>query len=414
MRWILPSLAVAVVTTGASGRAETTDVFILANGGRVVGELLNPDEVPRQTYIVKTSDGVQISLSPRQVKQRKRVRPEAIEYEKVRPRYPDTVEGQWALAEWCREKTLLTERKVHLERILQLDPDHSDARRILQYTMEDGEWKTHKQIMEEQGMVYYKGQYRLPQQVALMKEKEKTESAQGEWAKKLGMWRKWLGTPRRDQEARRNILSINDPYAVPALAKALVDDFRANDPRSDEVRILYVGSLARIGTPAAKKVLADAAVGDPVPEVRLTCLDYLKEEKNPEAVAYFISKLGSKNNNEINLAAAALHRMDDPSAVAPLINALVTMHTYVAQPRNPGQYSATFPTGGGGPAGLSFGGKPKVYSLPRQNQAVLDRRESRLQRAPLEELVRQPETNRRRQRPTRLTLAPPDQGRKAR
>ena len=29
-----------------------------------------------------------------------------IEYEKVRPRYPDTIEGQWDLAEWCRERNL--------------------------------------------------------------------------------------------------------------------------------------------------------------------------------------------------------------------------------------------------------------------------------------------------------------------
>ena len=33
------------------------DVFLLANGGRVEGELLNPDQTPRKSYLVRTASG---------------------------------------------------------------------------------------------------------------------------------------------------------------------------------------------------------------------------------------------------------------------------------------------------------------------------------------------------------------------
>ena len=94
-------------------------VIELSNGGRVVGEVLNPQESPRKTWIVKTADGGRVTLSSSQVKRVLYPRPEQIEYERMRPRYPDTVEGHWALVEWCGEHRLLAQRKSHLERIIQ-------------------------------------------------------------------------------------------------------------------------------------------------------------------------------------------------------------------------------------------------------------------------------------------------------
>ncbi len=345
----------------------TADVFILTSGGRVVGELLNPDQVPRETYQIKTPTGGRITLSRSQVKEQLRPPPAEVEYEKIRPRYPDTVEGQWALAEWCRERTLLSERNIHLERILELDPDHEKARRALGYFPRDGEWKTQKQIMEEQGYVRYKGEYRLPQEIELMEERQNGKSARGEWMQKLDRWRDWLGG-KRSALAYENIQSINDPAAVPALAASL----RA-DPR-DEARVLFIEALARIGTPAAKEVLAFNALDDPVPEVRLTCLDHLKKEANPEVVAFFIDQLRHADNDVVNRAGLALEHVGDPTAIGPLIDALVTMHKRKVQTSNPGQISTTFGTGGtGSPGGLRVGGGgPKIITYYRQNQAVLD------------------------------------------
>ena len=139
MNRISARLVTSIVFVLALRCSTVGEVFILRNGGRLVGELLNPDQVPRETYVIRTSSGGQITLPSSQVKDMQHQRPAEIEYEKMRPRYPDTIEGQWELAEWCREHTLLSQRKVHLERILELDPDHEQARRALKYGQYDGQ-----------------------------------------------------------------------------------------------------------------------------------------------------------------------------------------------------------------------------------------------------------------------------------
>ncbi|MFH1264219.1 MAG: hypothetical protein ABIK89_00720, partial [Planctomycetota bacterium] len=297
-----------------------------------------------------------------------RPRPEEIEYEKIRPRYPDTVEAQWSLAEWCRQNTLLAERKVHLERILELNPDHEQARRVLGYFRKDGQWTTRQQVMEDRGMVWYQGEYRLPQEIQLIEEKEKIEAASGQWKRKLGLWRGWIGG-NKTPLAYENIRGIADPFAVEALAAAL-----SEDSGDDHARLAYIEALARIGTTAARQALAAQALRDPVAEVRLTCLDYLKQGTAPDVVDYFIGRLRSGSNIEVLRAAVALGHLEAKSAVGPLIGALVTGHKYKIGGGNPGQMTTGFSSGpGGSPGGLSMGGQgPKIITRYFNNQAVLD------------------------------------------
>ena len=68
--WIL-SIG-AILGTGFPGTGPSiavADEFVLNNGGRIVGELLNPDESPRTKYIVKTDSGGVMTLSAAQVKE---------------------------------------------------------------------------------------------------------------------------------------------------------------------------------------------------------------------------------------------------------------------------------------------------------------------------------------------------------
>ena len=98
-------------------------------------------------------------------------------------------------------------------------------------------------------------------------------------------------------------------------------------------------------------VLADRSLNDPIEEVRLTCLDFLKESKSPEVVAYLARQLQNKDNPIVNRAAIGLGQMKDPSAIRPLIQALWTTHKFKVASGNPGQLSPTFNTGGGGGGG---------------------------------------------------------------
>ena len=368
MKPALASLVFAVVLIPAYCGVAGGEVFILASGGRVVGKLLNPKQSPREEYLIETSGGVRVTLAGSQVKQILHQQPAETEYETISPRYPDTIKGQWELAEWCRQRSLLPQRKKHLQRILELDPDHPKARAALGYSPSEGKWRTQEQVMLDRGYVRFGGRWRMPQEIELIKKQQEIEKIEKEWFKKVKLWRAWLGGDKSDQ-ARQSLLAIDDPRAVEALAASLKDD-----PR-EAARIVYVEVLANIGTPEACLILAERSLEDPLQEVRLTCLDNLKEKTSPEVVDYYIGKLKSKDNRIVNLAAVGLRYMNDPSAVGPLIDALLTEHKFKVGKGSPGSMSQTFgtgPGGSGGPGGFSFGNSTRIVKIPLKNQSVLD------------------------------------------
>lgn len=362
-RILVAMLVFSCATVSLCCRVVHAEVFVLTGGGQVTGTLLNPQESPRQKYLIQTDNG-RITLESSQVE--KVLNPSAAEreYEHLAPTFPDTVEGQWKLAEWCQEHKLAAQRRTHLERIVELDPDHAKARASLGYVKAEGKWQTQKELQESRGLVRYGDKWLTPQEVEIQKKREKSTLAQKDWNLKIRRWQDWLGTDR-DAAARDNFLAITDPLAVWGLGKALQTDTRLR-PRQ-----LYAEVLAKIGTTEAIQTLTLAAVADDVEEIRLTCIDKLKVKKAPEVIAFFVSNLRHSDNAIVNRAAVALRLMNDSSAIRPLIDALVTTHKQVLNPgANPGSMSATFGKGVGG--GLSMGGSPKVVKYEVRNQAVLE------------------------------------------
>jgi hypothetical protein len=359
-RFLAPFVVLLFLTSPAAA-----EVFVLTDGGRVSGDLLNPKESPRKQYIIQTADGAKVTLDAGQVQKVLRLRPEEVEYERIAPTYPDTAADQWKLAQWCFEHKLTAQRRTHLRRVIELDPNHAKARYALGYSQIDGRWTTQEETMISQGYVRSNGKWVLPQEAELAANKLKSDAEQQEWCKKLKRWRGWLGG-NRDQEARDGILAITDPMAVRGLALGLRDD-------DSEVRILFVKALAKIDSPEAAKILAKAAIEDRVDEVRQSCLDYLEAQKRPELTPYFVGKLRDKNNVVVNLAGVALSRVKDPAAVPALIDAVITTHKFkIAKAGGDNSMSSSFSKGGSGGAGLSMGGGPKIISQNILNQAVLD------------------------------------------
>lgn len=81
------------------------DRFELANGETIEGTLLNPNERPRRVWLVRSSDGTSLQFDADAVTHVTRETPVQKEFHKIVPEYPDTIEGQWKLAEWCQEKS---------------------------------------------------------------------------------------------------------------------------------------------------------------------------------------------------------------------------------------------------------------------------------------------------------------------
>lgn len=369
--WAGAAVAILMSGLGFGSSIALADIVVLEGGGRIVGQVLDPSPDQKDENItVQTEDEAVISVPRSEVKEIIRLSEVQAEYQQLRLQTPDTVEGHWKMAEWCRDHNLSKEREVHLKRIIELDPEHQRARALLGYQKIGDQWKTRDEIMKSMGYVLYKGRWMLPQQIQLEQEREQQTATQREWSLRI---QRLLGGLETDPiTAEREIKAIRDPAAVKPLVLAMKNE------RRDAVRLLLTGVLGQIGTPEAARALAILAIEDPVEEVRLHALEALSPLKSGEIVNYFVGRLRDKNNVIVNRAGDALKRMGDPSAIPALIDALVTRHKiFIPGSRPPTGMAAGFSSSSTGKSGMSFGAgsggdTSKVVERPITNPAVLE------------------------------------------
>jgi len=363
---IVARFGIAVSCCAIFAPSARADIYVLADGGQVVGELANKDEPQKKTYAVRTADGVTVTLDRTSVRQIIPQTAAELEYEKINPTFADTAADQWKLAEWCREKSLPKARQAALERVIQLKPDDRDARLALGYSWIDGRWVQRDQWMQEQGKVLYDGSWVMPQEKEIRERRKAEDKAIKEWYGTIKRLRGWLDDPAKSDQARDELHRIDAPAAAPALVQALESERARRD-----VRAWFVEALGHIGTKNAIQTLVDHSLDDPDPELRLTCIDQLKGKNAHEAAAMYVAALKSKDNGRVNQAGFALGKLGDKSAIPALIDALVTSHKFtVTEGGGPGQIGASFSPSGGG--GLSVGSSTKIVRRDMANQQVLD------------------------------------------
>ncbi len=288
-----------------------------------------------------------------------------VAYDKIRARHGDTLEDHEALAQWCLEHGLAKERKHHLQQVIALDADHASARTALGYRRIQGKWMTREEEMTSRGMQMYQGRYRTTQEIELLESKRIRNKAEKQWFARLKMWRGWLDKSDKFEQTRKNILDIRDLVAVPALR------FHVQREAMRPIRLLYIDTLAEIGSPAALEELVDLSLDDQDEEIRLTALEQVVRSGHREVVNRYIKALKSKSNGRVNRAAVCLRELKDDEAISPLIDALVTTHKVLVSPgSDPGRMNTEFSPDGGG--SFSFGGsKPKYKKGPQANPEVL-------------------------------------------
>ena len=365
-RWFAICFLVGATWSMSVGHT-LADTFLLSSGGSVDGELLNPDQSPRETYIVRTVSGGQLTLDQSQVLRIIAKSDAELRYEQLLPKMPDTILGNWQMAEWCRQKKLLDQRQRHLKEIVRRDPAHEKARLALGFSRVEGKWVKADQWMQQQGYVRHGGAWRTRQELAWQSRQREVELLQLRWKRQLKLLRDRLDG-RDGEKAKADILAIRDVMAAPALAELFEDE---EDAR---LRRLYIEVLGRLNSSVAVKALIRGVLHDDDAETRLSCLDQLEGNGRRSAVTAFIAGLKSKDNRVVNRAAVGLRRLNDPSAVLPLVDALTTNHLFKIGRGSPGQMSASFggPSGGGGLGGLSMGGGPKTVEKELDNIEVLN------------------------------------------
>ncbi|MEM6798816.1 MAG: HEAT repeat domain-containing protein [Planctomycetota bacterium] len=356
-------LLLAAFTVAAWKSAAWGDVVALSNGARFTGTA--PADQARTTLTFQLEGGGRLTLKRNQVAEVARESPAMSEYRRRSPTAPDTVESQWALAMWCQERKLAGEYRKHLERVVQLDPSHNEARERLGYQQQNGKWLTREQVMSSRGMIRYEGQFRTRQEIAILEREKRSKQQNADWKNTLARWRRGLDDrdPRKVAQAEAKYKELTDPAAGPALAAQLLDE------ETPGVKRMLLDVAARVRHGATVRTLTELTLHAEDEEIRYSSLEYLDKAQTPGLVEPFVRALKSPSNVTVNRAAAALQELGGGNATAPLIEALVTEHKYkVGESTGGGQ---RFDINGAG-GGFSFGGGGvKIVKRELKNPRVL-------------------------------------------
>jgi hypothetical protein len=345
--------------------------FLLKSGGQVEGEFLNPNRNASEPYLVRTPEGVKLTLGKDLVAKVVAKREAEHEYERLLPKVPDTAAGHWQMAEWCKENGLRSQRELHLREVIAREPDHTAAHQALGHQRFAGKWQLAEEYMASQGYVKYEGAWRTRQDVELAKAEAERNDAVITWRRQIDIWRGWIGK-KREAEAFANLRAIRDPSAAPPLIDLLTD--KKQQPR--DLRLAIIDVLSEMdGNPGEQTFIA-LGLSDPDERIRDACIDELVRMKSKAAVIRCMGLLQSKENAAVNRAARVLGRLNDPMATLALIEALNTTHEVLVVPgqQQPSgglpSLTPAFDSAGGG--GLSAGGpKPQKVKVTPQNDAVL-------------------------------------------
>jgi hypothetical protein len=247
------------------------------------------------------------------------------EYEEITAKFQDTAEDQYSLALWCEAHKLQKQRRVHLLRVIELDPEHAPARKKLGYELRDGKWMTASELKEAKGLVKFGGRYVTPQEKEILEQKKRLDDEEKEWHARVKMWKGWMtgNDPSKARQGEERLRGIEEPEAIEALVGHLGKD------NSESLRILMCNTLANIPGEQATLELLKRSIIDVSSNVRWAAIDALAQREDPQTVRSLVSLLKSDDNTLIRRAADALGALGDASAVPALIDVLVTKHKQV-------------------------------------------------------------------------------------
>ena len=356
----------AVLACMACVSVSQADIFVLkktdtAPGARLEGELLNPRQTPRETYVIRTGKGTKLTLTKGQVEEVILKSDAQKWYERWLPEMPNTARGNLIMAAECTKRGLKAQREKHLEDFLRFEPDNLRVRRLLGYRKLDGKWQQPEDYWSQRGYVRYKGDWRLAQEVEALKRDEQRTQEEKKWRKQIRTWRTWVIKGRKRAEGERKLRAIDDRRADVALA----DQLEKND-EPDYLKMIYIDVLGKLKRTVGVQAFINRALFDRNDRIRERCLDELSQHGTKQAVKGFVAKLNHENPKVINRAAIGLAYLGDPLATKPLIEALVTEHKRLVKPK--GNVNA-----GRGPGGnaFQFGAKPYYYKWKEENRDVL-------------------------------------------
>lgn len=352
-------MAAGLVVTGPA--VLRSDLIKLENGGEIRGTVESKTGTAGdETVRIETLEGGVVVVKRANLQFVTR-RPLEVEQYEVRAKtIPDTVEAHWKLAEWCGRHGLSSQRHSELRRIIELEPDHKQARRGLGHVQYKGEWMTRDEAARARGLVKYKGRYITPQERDILQKSEAEREAEHQWYGRVRLWHNWLtgSSDKRRTKGLHKLQQIRDPNAVPALKNFLAESSHGR------VRRLYVGILTRMDGYEPVPPLVAASLHDSDADIRFAARDGISPEQSAVARRLYVKALRDDSNQVVRRAALGLKQVGNEDAVPALIAALNTTHRYRVRVPQP---SVSVGTDG------AFGGSgslipPRIEGLLRTGQ----------------------------------------------
>lgn len=314
------------------------DLIKLNSGGELRGKIVK-SRTNRESVTLETLSGVEVTVS-RDVIQFITPRSLSVEeYESELKKLPSTVEAHWEMAKWCKQKALIKERETHLRKVIELDPNHKDARRQLGHVQTKDGWVNRDELMERQGYVKYRGKYITPQELDQFEKTTAERKEEKRWYQKVKLWKGWVRNGfelgiQKSREGWVSLESINDPHAIPAVMHHLGED------EQRELRQLAVKVLTHIGGDKPIPGLVQISLKDSDVDVRYDAAHALSPDQFKLAIPIYVRELRSPSNLVVRRSAAVLGKIGGEQVIDPLIHSLITTHTY--QVRVPGAAQPTY------------------------------------------------------------------------
>lgn len=194
--------------------------------------------------------------------------PRVAAYRRIRDDYPLTAAGQLELANWCAKKGLPDREQAHLMAVINLAPNHPEARLRLGFHRIDGEWVSDAEIEEA------------------ARELDATRESLAKWRDEIEAISKLLATDSelKREAAKERIARITSSDAVPALEHLLAAEGRT-------AAELAMEAIDKINTHEAARALARLAVFSPWREVRAAAAVKLRDREQDTYVPSLLATM---------------------------------------------------------------------------------------------------------------------------
>jgi hypothetical protein len=378
----LSVIAVTLIATASIANASTV---VLKNGGRIAGEITAREDQEPKSITVRTAAGSTITVAADQIREILDPKNALPQYEELLPRMPASADGNWKMAKWCAERSLTLEQRHHLRKVIELEPDHAEARAALGYKKDaKGQWENSDEKWLAFGYQKVGSRYKTQQEIAIDQDLARYEVAYESLKDAILKDHRKALKPKDSEQALSRLRALEDPMAIDILVREYLTPARGNTAKNNqptpELKKVYIGVVGKKPTYSAVQALVHITLYDPQPDVRDYTLQQLVDAKHPATTGAFLSEMSagiSKGDDAgrdvVNRAAYALGRLNAEQAVFPLIAALQTKtRTRVGGGGAGGGIGATPIFGDNGAAGLSAGGKEKIIENTHNNPGVLD------------------------------------------